>query len=169
MAEKMSDIDKIIPEAQMEDNNWPVSQQRDIKRGVKKALAEIDRLKADVKLEFEHALRCEARIASLEAENDALNIRMVKAEAEVERNNLAKEIIDEYQRASSKFKPFNSGHEGIAVIREEYLELEYEIFHGTKDKARIEAIQLGAMALRIIRDVLSDQPKPSETGKGDDE
>ena len=59
-------------------------------------------------------------------------------------------ITKELERANKKFPPFNSAHEGIAVIREEYLELEYEIFHGTEDNAFEEAIQLAAMACKLL-------------------
>jgi hypothetical protein len=60
---------------------------------------------------------------------------------------------DELKRAMAKFGPMASGHEGIAVIREEYLELEREVFWGTREAAREEAIQLAAMALRFLVDV----------------
>jgi translation elongation factor EF-Ts len=78
-------------------------------------------------------------------------------------------------------KPFNSMHEGVSVLREEYLELEQEIFFGYKihrteaasrfhgsrvtwtieDKAnefwkeavRKEAVQVAAMAARIIQEL----------------
>jgi hypothetical protein len=74
-------------------------------------------------------------------------------------------------------KPFNSVHEGLAVLREEYVELENEIFFGEKraramfvdpdfgasksvngdtlwkDRIRHEAIQVAAMAARIIQEL----------------
>lgn len=75
-------------------------------------------------------------------------------------------------------KPFNSTHEGLAVLREEYVELENEIFFGykiheadaanrgltgesLKDSAKAhhliavkkEAIQVAAMAARIIQEL----------------
>ena len=71
-------------------------------------------------------------------------------------------------------KPFNSVHEGLAVLREEYIELENEIFFGEKKakdhpyakepfpiepediwkgKIRREAIQVAAMAARIIQEL----------------
>jgi len=73
-------------------------------------------------------------------------------------------------------KPFNSVHEGLAVLREEYVELENEIFFGEKKakehpyatagtgddldpkviwklKIRREAIQVAAMAARIIQEL----------------
>ena len=54
--------------------------------------------------------------------------------------------------ATRKFGPMASTHEGIAVIREEYLELEKEVFHGTPEAQRDEAIQLAAMAVRFLVD-----------------
>lgn len=59
-------------------------------------------------------------------------------------------------------KPFNSVHEGLAVLREEYVELENEIFFGEKIVAtkevwraniKKEAIQVAAMAARIIQEL----------------
>jgi hypothetical protein len=64
--------------------------------------------------------------------------------------NLAAE---ELKRAMAKFGPMASAHEGIAVIREEYLELEREVFWGTGERMREEAVQLAAMALRFLVDV----------------
>jgi len=77
-------------------------------------------------------------------------------------------IPDKYQ------KPFNSVHEGLAVLREEYVELENEIFFGEKKaknhpyvdgvgpldpkliwkkKIKREAIQVAAMAARIVQEL----------------
>lgn len=82
-------------------------------------------------------------------------------------------------------KPFNSVHEGLAVLREEYVELENEIFFGEKvakkdfmeptypidkqlehekqftnganelwkERIKTEAIQVAAMAARIIQEL----------------
>ena len=65
-------------------------------------------------------------------------------------------IEAEYLRASSKFGKFASPYEVIGIIREEYLELENEVFNKKSDinhfGMRKEAIQLGAMALRILID-----------------
>lgn len=66
------------------------------------------------------------------------------------------EIENEHGRAISRYPKFNSPHEGLAVIQEEFEELKAEVFlnHSKRDKERMrkEAIQLGAMALRFIID-----------------
>jgi hypothetical protein len=67
------------------------------------------------------------------------------------------EIIDEVNRAQEKFKPFNSAHEGYAVLLEEMDEL-WDIVkqkQSTRDleAMRKEAIQVAAMALRFIDNV----------------
>lgn len=65
-------------------------------------------------------------------------------------------IRAEYYDAAGRFEPFNSEHEGIAVIREEYAELEREVFRSPRQRDRAalekEAKQLGAMALRFLID-----------------
>lgn len=71
----------------------------------------------------------------------------------------ADDIQAELARARAKFAPMHSGHEGLAVIREEYQEFEVEVFHGSRERQREEAVQLAAMAQRFIEDV-SDQPAP---------
>ena len=47
---------------------------------------------------------------------------------------------------------FRSYHEGIAIIREEYLELEKEIFKRKPDKIRVkeEALQVIATCLKLM-------------------
>jgi len=94
-------------------------------------------------------------------------ITLNKSTAEAIRIEL-ESIPEKYQKA------FNSVHEGLAVLREEYVELENEIFFGEKKaeehqyaqgidgldpkviwKAKIkrEAIQVAAMAARIIQEL----------------
>lgn len=66
-------------------------------------------------------------------------------------------IVHEYTSASEKFPPFNSAHEGYAVILEELDELKAEVWKNptNRDKAKMlkEAIQVAAMALRFIVDL----------------
>jgi hypothetical protein len=68
-----------------------------------------------------------------------------------------RDVVNEYKRAIAKFKPFNSPHEGLAIILEEYKELEEEVFKQhdvrTRKKMRAEAKQVAAMALRFMVDL----------------
>lgn len=87
-------------------------------------------------------------------------------------NSTSEAIRKEMESIPEKYqKPFNSVHEGLAVLREEYIELENEIFFGEKkakehkfaddipnkeiwkSKIRREAIQVAAMAARIIQEL----------------
>jgi hypothetical protein len=62
---------------------------------------------------------------------------------------------DELRHAMEKFPPFNSPHEGIAVIWEEFEELKAHVWENTGRSvaAMTEAIQLAAMALRYVYDL----------------
>lgn len=68
------------------------------------------------------------------------------------------QVGEELVKAQKKFPAFMSMHEGIAIIREEYLELEAEVFKEREDmiQLRKEAKQLGAMALRFLVDCCPD-------------
>lgn len=60
-------------------------------------------------------------------------------------------FVDEYLDARSRFGSFNTYHEGIAIIREEFEELWDEIKgEQREERMRKEAIQLGAMVLSFI-------------------
>lgn len=63
-------------------------------------------------------------------------------------------VLDELYDATSKFAPFNSAHEGYAVILEEMDELWQEIRKKSQnvDLMRTEAVQIAAMALRFMLD-----------------
>jgi hypothetical protein len=68
----------------------------------------------------------------------------------------------ELQRAQGRYPPMHSAHEGWAVIREEYLELEEALRMRQGDperpgRIRAEAIQVAAMALRLAADVCDDE------------
>ena len=67
---------------------------------------------------------------------------------------VAGEVKDEIDQSENKYGPFHSLHEGFAVLREEYQELEKAIFWGVGETGdtkcvRDEAIQVAAMAIRI--------------------
>jgi len=65
----------------------------------------------------------------------------------------------ELSDATKKYGRFASTHEALGVIREEYLELEKEIFKNPRqydwEKMKHEVIQLGAMATRFLVDFYS--------------
>lgn len=60
------------------------------------------------------------------------------------------DTMAELMRAEGKFKPFNSHHEGYAVIKEEVDELWDAIKANNKQHALREAVQVAAMGLRFI-------------------
>lgn len=66
-------------------------------------------------------------------------------------------------RATSLHGPFNSGHEGYAVILEELDELWEAIKNKNPNTPALykEAIQVGAMAIRFIVDIVPHE-LPSE-------
>lgn len=63
------------------------------------------------------------------------------------------EVLDELDKARKKFAPMNSAHEGAAVIKEEYDELWDEVKANNGPRAREEAVQVAAMALRFLIDL----------------
>lgn len=67
------------------------------------------------------------------------------------------DVSKELDRALRKYPRFNSAHEGIAVIDEEFIELRLEVYKRPKkrkvQKMRREAMQLAAMAMRFILEV----------------
>lgn len=71
-------------------------------------------------------------------------------------------IKEEYIRARKIFPKMNSQHEGISVIREEYLELEKIVFWEKDIRVRtwdasLEATQLAARALAFMLEVCNKE------------
>lgn len=70
-------------------------------------------------------------------------------------------VMDEYIFATSKFGKFNSAHEGLGVIWEEFEELKMEVFKkkGKRCYPRMwrEATQLATMAIRFLNDICLDR------------
>lgn len=63
------------------------------------------------------------------------------------------EVVNEYQAALARFRPFASRHEGYAILLEELEELWAEIRgNGAAENVRKEAAQVAAMALRMMID-----------------
>ena len=73
-------------------------------------------------------------------------------------------VGDELTTARGRFAPFNSPHEGWAVIREELDELWEHVKANTggSEKAQDEAIQLATMALRYAYDIFEWGPSRAE-------
>lgn len=76
-------------------------------------------------------------------------------------NDLALEVAREVTRAQTMFPVITGPHEGLGIVREEYVEFEQEVFRfnlnkgrDTRPKMREELIQLAAMCLRTIHDVI---------------
>jgi hypothetical protein len=74
---------------------------------------------------------------------------------------LAHDVAKEVVRARSMFPKIHNPHEGLGIIREEYLEFEGEVWKynprkgcDTRPAMRTELIQLAAMALRTIMDTI---------------
>lgn len=72
------------------------------------------------------------------------------------------ELEAEYNKATGKYHPFSSAHEGYAIILEELDELKAEVFkkqeNRTNEEMRHEAIQVAAMAMRFIFDICLKAP-----------
>jgi hypothetical protein len=69
------------------------------------------------------------------------------------------EVTEEYLDAVSKFGPFASPHEGYAVILEELDEMWAEIKRNDIKRAREEAVQVAAMAMRFLIDTKGSDDK----------
>lgn len=69
-------------------------------------------------------------------------------------------VNDEVMGAIARFEPFQSPHEGYAVILEEMDELKAHVWmkqtHRDINSMTREAIQVAAMAVRFIYDVCND-------------
>jgi hypothetical protein len=78
----------------------------------------------------------------------------------MEVDNALSAVELECASATSRYAPFNSAHEGYAVLLEEVDELWDEVKKSPKKrdmaKMREEAIQVAAMALRFLVDVFPE-------------
>lgn len=71
-------------------------------------------------------------------------------------------VADELRSATRKFPPMASAREGYAVILEELDEMWQEVKHGTTARAREEALQVAAMAIRFLIDIPDPDDTPEE-------
>lgn len=69
------------------------------------------------------------------------------------------DVTDVVIAATRKHAPMHTPHEGISVIREEFEELwdHVKADTGRTEKAREEALQLAAMAVRYILDLIDNK------------
>ena len=76
----------------------------------------------------------------------------------MEIKSILNQIENECKTAAEQYPEFHSAHEGYGVLTEEYRELETEIFKRSSKRdltlMRKEAIQVAAMAVRLIHDVI---------------
>lgn len=77
-------------------------------------------------------------------------------------------IREEVLSAMDRFAPFNSPHEGYAVILEEVDELWQEVKHGSRTSAHPEAVQVAAMAVRFLVDLYGEREKLAALGGKDE-
>ena len=66
--------------------------------------------------------------------------------------SIVDEVVAEYRRAVEKFPPYHSDREGFDILDEEVQELKQAIRHETPQQARAEAIQVAAVAIRLVMD-----------------
>lgn len=80
---------------------------------------------------------------------------MLKTEEQRERSLIASEVLRELERATEKHPtPIRSRHEGYGVLAEEFEEMWDEIKADAPDeRVRAEALQVAAMAIRMIYDL----------------
>ncbi len=68
---------------------------------------------------------------------------------------------DEAVKATENWPPFNSAHEGFAILNEEFDELKAHVWTNQKrrdlESMRREAIQVAAMAMRFAAEVCSEE------------
>ena len=67
---------------------------------------------------------------------------------------IAEEVKHEIDKDIAEFGLFHSLHEGLSALREEYVELEQEVFHDYQngdntDNVRRQALQVAAVAMRL--------------------
>ena len=80
---------------------------------------------------------------------------------QIEFTNATDEVANEVRRAKQKFPPFNSAHEGFAVLKEEVDELWDHVKANQQNRDLLkmynEAIQVAAMAVRFAIEVCDEE------------
>lgn len=75
-------------------------------------------------------------------------------------NEAAVAVLEEIRTAKENWPPFNSAHEGFAVLLEEVEELKTHVWTNQKrrdlEAMRREAMQVAAMAIRFMTEVCDE-------------
>jgi hypothetical protein len=81
--------------------------------------------------------------------------------AELERSREEILAAEELEKAQTNWPPFNSAHEGLAVLLEEVDELKAHVWTNQKKRdleaMYKEAIQVAAMAMRFAQEVCNEE------------
>lgn len=102
-----------------------------------------------------------ARIALAESDDDTWPPESAPQRAFMELAAVGQAAMAEVTRARSNWPPFNTAHEGFAVLLEEVDELKAHVWTNQKRRdlaaMKKEAIQVAAMALRFAAEVCSEE------------
>ena len=86
---------------------------------------------------------------------------IVENNAAMTLTDAAEAALAEAMRAAAAWPPYNSAHEGFAVINEEFDELKTHVWTNQKrrdlEAMRVEAIQLAATAIRFAADCCTEE------------
>lgn len=76
---------------------------------------------------------------------------MVRIGFDITKQHVFNKVQEELERANTKYQPlFHSTHEGFAVLKEEVDELWEEVKNNDQKRAKEEALQVAAMAVKFI-------------------
>ena len=78
-------------------------------------------------------------------------------------DNMLGRVFDEIAKAEVRYGPFRSTHEGVGVLLEEVDELRTEVHANNLDAVADEAIQVAAVALRIVGSLGSAETRERST------
>jgi hypothetical protein len=100
-------------------------------------------------------VRCGSGIG-VEIPFDSCRILTSHEEVLAGKKSFSELVAEELQNARFQHGPMRSPHEGLAVLREEYVEFEQEVFRKefSKQRALEELASVAAMCHRLAEDVL---------------
>lgn len=104
----------------------------------------------------------EARRRRYNAENELKDLKIKYEVFELNAKHVPTltEISKEWRTAEDKFSAFHGPRDGFDILDEEVQELKRAIRHGTPEEAMKEAIQVAAMACRLIYEVYDPEVVP---------